>query len=188
MRNLLGLLLLGGLFLTHLSADSVQYNLVSFGGGAYQYQYTFNGAFSSPYEVVDLVFDSSYTSVTSPVATPSNDWFTFILQGVPGGPHDYIAEALIANPPLNGTFSVNFTYAAQSPDPTIPGSQQFMFDQFDSNGNFVSQLSSGLTTQQSITDPVVPEPSSFALSGMLLAILMCFAVRRKTHPATSPRA
>jgi hypothetical protein len=186
MRNLLGLLLLGGFFLTHLSADSVQYQLTSFGGGSYQYQYFINGTFNTAYEVVDIVFDTSYTGVTN-TSSLSSDWSSFILQPAPLGPSDYIAETLDTTAPLNGTFSVKFSYSAQNGDPTVPGPQTFMFDQYDSHGNFVHHISQGLTTQQSITDPVVPEPSSFALSGMLLAVLVSFAARRKARLATDAR-
>jgi hypothetical protein len=166
----------------NLSADSVQYQLTNLGGNSYQYQYFVTGNFSVPNVVVDLQFDTSYSSVTN-VSVLSSDWSSFVLNPVPGGPEDYIAHALVANPALNGIFAVTFTYNAQNGDPALPGSQTFMFDQFDNNGNFVSQLSSGLTTQQNVTSPVVPEPSSLGLSGMMLAGIAYVAARRKSRLA-----
>ena len=188
MRNLLWLLLVGGLSLPNLSATTIQYQLISLGGSSYQYQYFFNGTFGAN-QVVNLSFDPSYSlNLSSAVATPATDWFSFALGPVvTGAPSNYLAEALVDNPSLNGTFSVNFTYAAQNGDPALPGSQPFELDQFV-GGNKAGVITSGFTTQQSITDPVVPEPSSFALSGMLLAVLICLAVRRKAHPATAARA
>jgi hypothetical protein len=199
MRNLLWLLLLGGFFLTHLSADSVQYQLTSLGGGNYQYQYFLSGNFNPPdpgtYLALDITFDTSYSNLVNTSTASSSNWLTFVLQPVPGnppGPGDYIAEAKITNPPLNGTFSVSFAYSPVSGDPAVPGSQAWMEDEFNKSDGSIHQpsvtLPSGLTTPQSIADPVVPEPSSFALSGMLLAVLICLAVRRKAHPATAPRA
>jgi len=184
MRNLLGLLLLSGLFLTQLSADTVQYELVSFGGNSYQYQYFLGGNFAAN-QAVFLSFDSSYSlNLSSAVATPTSDWFSFALGPVSSGaPSNYVAEALVNNPSLSGTFSVNFTYAAQNGDPALPGSQSFEVDQFV-NGNNAGKITSGVTTQQIITDPVVPEPASFALSGIgLLVVLICLAVRRRERPA-----
>ena len=188
MRNLLWLLLCGSLCLTNLSATSIQYQLVSLGGNSYKYQYFFNGAFSAN-QAINLSFDTSYTlNLSSAVATPGTDWFSFALGPViSGAPSNYIAEALVNNPSLNGTFSVNFTYAAQNGDPALPGSQPFEIDQFV-NGNIAGVLASGLTTQQNITDPVVPEPSSLMLSGILLAFLFCLVVRRKANPTNSARA
>ena len=199
MRNLLWLLLLGGLFLTHLSADSVQYQLTSLGGGTYQYQYFLSGNFNPPdpgtYLALDITFDTSYSNLVN-TSTLSSNWLSFVLQPVPGnppGPGDYIAEAKIVNPPLNGTFSVKFAYSPVGGDPAVPGSQAWMEDEFNKSDGSIFQssapLPSGLTTPQSIADPAaVPEPSSFALSGMLLAVLIGFAVRAKAHRATATRA
>jgi len=182
MRNFLWLLLCGGLYVANLSADSVQYSLTSNGGNSYTYQYFLNSSFTQPYEVLDVVFDASYTNVTNASVLNGASWSSFILNPAPGDTqHDYYAEALVSNPPLNGTFAVTFTYSALNGDPSTPGSQAFMFEQFDSNGNFVSQLSSGLTTQQSITDPAVPEPSSVGLSGMMLAGLAYLRARRNAQ-------
>ena len=198
MRNLLWLLLCGALFLTNLSADSVQYQLTSLGGGTYQYQYFLSGNFNPPdpgtYLALDITFDTSYSNLVN-TSSSSSSWLSFVLQPVPGnppGPGDYIAEAKVTNPPLNGTFSVSFAYSPVSGDPAVPGPQAWMEDEFNKSDGSIFQpsapLPSGLTTLQSTADPVVPEPSSFALSGMLLAALICFAVRRKAHPATAARA
>jgi len=193
MRNLLWLLLLGGLFLIQLSADTVQYQVTSLGGGNYQYQYFLTGSFNPPdpgtYLALDITFDTSYSNlVSSP--SPSN-WLTFPLQPVPGnppGPGDYIAEALITNPPLNGTFTVQFAYSPVSGDPAIPGAQTWMEDEFSQSTAQLVQpsvtLPSGVTTLQSNGSSPVPEPANFALSGIgLLAVLILLAVRRIKRPA-----
>lgn len=198
MRNLILLCLVSGLGVMHLSADSIQYSITNLGGNEWQYSYTLSGVYNQYQSIqLDLCSASSgctdgslYSNLTGSLGSNSgSDWSLMVYQPNSGAdePGTFQLQSLVNTDPLNGPFSVDFDYTGTG----TPGAQYFSVYQLDSNGNYVSTIL-GAAPGQPVTDGVlttlladpVPEPASFAFSGIgLLVLAACKAMRRKAPPA-----
>lgn len=180
MRNLLWLPLWGCLLLINLSAATIEYQFTALPTpGQYRYTYTFEGTFSQNQQI-DIQFNPAiYASLFNWQAGPDWDLLVFQPNQPMGATGDYLALALVNNPSLVGPFSVDFTFVGQ---PQNGGPQTFSIDQFDSNGNYVGNVTTGETVRD--TYESVPEPRGLALSGVaLLALFGCWAARRRVGAA-----
>lgn len=183
MRHLLLLSFCGGLFLTHLSADTyqIQYQVTSIGTDDYQYTYyvsDLTGNFLENQEV-DIEFDPTlyaYGSLSN--ATGPSGWDLSAGDGdlvqpntVDGNVGEFAPYYLDSTQTNNMTFTLDVAYSGTGE----PGAQSFIIDQFNSAGTMSSSIGSGTT---SLLDPT-PEPANVGLSGIgLLVLAVCAAVRR----------
>jgi hypothetical protein len=177
-----------GVLAAHLRAGSIGYQETSLGGNSYTYTYFLSGFNLSVNQALDIQFGASQYGVLSNGVVGSGFSLMLLQPNNPQGAFgDYLAEAIVNNPSLTGTFSVNFTFLGQG----LPGAQAFVVDQFDQNNNFVSVIGSGTTALQqgsggtggsgSGTQTDTPEPSAFLLAGLgLLAVSIGGRLRRRS--------
>ena len=175
MRIPLWLPVWAGLLGTNLAAGTIQFQVTNLGSNVYEYDYFLTGITISANEELDFQFDHSlYGSLSSPGA-PSG-YILMLLQpnNPPGTNGVYSVYAPVANLSTSGTFKVDFSYLG----PGQPGSQPYVLNQFDLNGNLISSPGSGTTT--AISGASVPEPYSFSLVGVGLFLGGAWwAVRRR---------
>lgn len=123
-------------------------------------------------EALAIYFDvARYRNLENPIA-PNADWLAFVLQPDPSVPPagtagEFDALAIGKNPQVAGLFSVEFVWLAAG----TPGSQPFDVLRFDSAGQFVDLLDTGVTQPTT-----VPEPATALLTATGLAL---FARRRR---------
>lgn len=125
-----------------------------------QYTYLLSGFALPQYAEIEIVFpealfgtlsnDAPVTDFSISVAQPNNPF---------GADGDYMAEALITDPPLTGPFTVDFTYTGTG----TPGAQQYLIQQFAANGNYLGLVGSGSTVASQ-----APEPGNLSLAGLLV--------------------
>lgn len=185
--RLLRQILLSGLLAFSLSAGTVvQYQLTTAGTtGTYEYIVSgFNFSANQPclsdsvppgnpglecFDVMDIEFDPNvFSQISNGVAPAGFDVLLFQPNNPPQAPGDYIAEAIVNQPSLNGIFSVDFALVGNG----TPGSQQYSIDQFDTAGLFMGAVplnASGATVGNTVL-PVsaTPEPASLSLCGAAL--------------------
>jgi hypothetical protein len=142
-------------------ADStqIQYQVSNISGSEWSYTYTLNTA--TPFaanEGLTVFFTRGLFSNLQDPPPSATDWFAFSLQPGPTLLTDglYTALALTGGASLSGPFTITFDYSG----PGSPGSQAFSIDQFDSNGNLLSNVTRGFTTPLT---QVVPEPATGVL-------------------------
>lgn len=186
MRNLFWLSLCGSLFIANLSADSIQYTITDLDNGEYEYNYFLTGEYDANQVVeIDLCSAASNCSdwalYNNPVdmSNAGEDWSTGAFEADPAGnlPGLWLAESLVDDASLTGSFSVYFQYTGSG----TPGPQPFSVWEL-SDGNPTNLITSGTTTLMQ-TDPT-PEPASWALSGLALLVIAAFKlIRRKARPA-----
>lgn len=139
----------------------------------YRYTYNLTGAQITTNQEIQIRFDpTKYKTLTNgvPSGGGSFDLVLFQPDSPPGTPGDYSLLALVPNPSMAGIFSVEFVWIGVG----APGEQPFFINQFDGQGQFISQLESGMTVSSGI-----PEPSTlFIGAGGLLALGL---VRQSRH-------
>jgi len=169
MRNLLWLALWSCLIVTTSSAATIEYQLsVLPTPGQYRYTYTIEGTFSQN-QVIDIQFDPTlYGSLFNGQA--GSDWNLLVFQpNIPLGAYgDYSILALINNPSVAGTFSVDFTYLGTG---DLGGPQMFTVDQYDANGNYISNVTTSSTI---VAYDSVPEPTGVAFSSIGLLVICAY--------------
>jgi len=184
MRNLIWLVLIGGLIVTNLSAITIDYTLSSLGSSQYEYTYTISGTFNADEAIfIDFPTTSPADSNLSIPVSPSSNWTATIEPSLGGGqPIDIEYMSQVNSPSLAGPFVVEFTYTGTGQ----PGPQNYDVNQYDSTQTVLEQMVvvNGTTVLQAGT---VPEPSGLGLSAMaLLAMGACWAVRRVRRPSPAP--
>ncbi len=156
------------------AAPIVGFQVSSLGPNFYRYTYFPSGIAFTANQELDILFDpATYGTLSNGKAPSGFDVLLVQPNNPPGAFGEYSALALVNNPPLTGTFSVDFTFLGLG----LPGSQPFTINQLDANGRIVSTTPQQLTTPQGSTN--VPEPAtvSLAAAGMLIGGLL-WATRR----------
>jgi hypothetical protein len=106
----------------------------------------------------DIRFDPTrYGALSNGIASPGFDLVILQPNNPPGAFGDYDAMALTDNPPVGGPFRVDFVWLG----PGQPGSQPFLINQFDANGNFEAVIAQGVTVPAA---QVIPEPGTWLLT------------------------
>lgn len=134
-----------------------------------RYNYGISGGSFDTFQSFDILFDESlYTQLTNGIAPVDFDVLVLQPDLALASDGHYEAMALFTNPPLSGIFQVDFVYLGAGQ----PGSQPFLINQYDANGDLVSVLSQGTTVP--FGEQVIPEPStlSFVVGGMAAAALI----------------
>jgi hypothetical protein len=137
----------------------IQYQATNISGDEWSYTYKVTSAPFAANEAFTVFFGlGSYSNLQAAPPSPSG-WSTFSLQpdAILFTNGLYTALALTPGASLAGPFTITFDYLGLG----TPGSQAFSVDQFDSNGNLISNVTTGFTTPLSQT---VPEPAT----GLLL--------------------
>jgi len=177
MRFTLRLALCVVLWVTSLAAGTIQFAVTDLGAGTYRYTYILSGFSFSVNQELDIQFDANlYSNLTNGVVGTGFNLVLLQPNNPPGLPGDYSAMALIDNPPLDGPFSVDFTYLGEG----APGPQPYFINQYDDQGHFLETLESGASSP-------IPEPATVALAGGgLLALGAALRHRRKTRRESRP--
>jgi hypothetical protein len=179
MTRLLWLSLGAGLLGTNLIASTIEFQATRLGQNSYRYTYAVSDFTFGLNQELDIRFDPTlYGTLSNGLA--GSEFSVLLLQpnNPPGTFGDYSALAQVQNPSLAVPFSVDFTFLGSG----TPGSQPFLINQFDANGNFVLTLASGDTTLQETT---VPEPAGLLLTGgglLMCAGLLFIRGRREYRP------
>jgi hypothetical protein len=124
---------------------------------------------------LDIQFDPTLFGELSNGTTPSGFIVNlFQPNNPPGAPGDFSALNTSGGT-VTGSFSVDAVYLGSG----SPGPQTYTIDQFDSQGNFVAQVSEGSTTP---SNGAVPEPGSAWLGGSGLAMSgVWWMIRRRAR-------
>ena len=168
----------------NVSASTIQYQITALPTpGLFQFTYELIGFSFMAGQQLDISFNPGlYGSLSDPVA---GSGFTGVMVLQPndpstGVPGDYLATALVNNPSLSGTFSVDFTYLNGS---TSIGSQNSSqpYTVYDFSDG-VNVAASGQTIQDQTG--TVPEPASLSITAVgLLLIGACSFLRRRLRGA-----
>jgi hypothetical protein len=128
------------------------------GGGdtLYRYTYTLSGIAFMQNQELDIEFDPTVVGELSNGVSPAGFDLLLLQPNDPtGAPGEYSLLALVNNPSLAGTFSVDFTFHG----PGVPGIQQFFL--FDDSQVPAVQIEMG-NTSAAVTG-ATPEPWSLVL-------------------------
>lgn len=144
----------------NLAAGVIQYQVTPLStSGDFRYAYTLSGLTFQANQELDIQFPAATSSLLRNGAAPAGFLLNlFQPNNPPGAQGDYSALATVNNPSTAGPFGVDFKYSG----PGQPGSQSYLINQFDSNGNFVQTLATGQTTPLAVSG--VPEPASVSLA------------------------
>jgi len=144
-------------------ADSaqIQYQVSNVSGDECSYTYTPNSTPFAANEAFTVFFTQGLSSNLQDPPPSPDGWFVFSTQPDATVLTDglYTALALIDGASLTGPFTITFDYSG----PGTPGSQDFSIDQFDTNGNLLNNVATGVTTPFAAQ---VPEPAT----GLLLLV------------------
>jgi len=186
MRNLIRLSLLAGLTFGSLSAATITYSVTSLGTttlGNPNFRYTYNltGAPLALNQELDILFEvSRFASIFNGVASPGIglDLLLFPVGNPIGADGRYSLLALVNNPSMIGTFTVDVAYILSGNAPT-PGAQSYFIDQLNAQGNVTGRVTTGTTgtTINPGQDPI-PEPGTILLSAAGLAFVVWARKRR----------
>ena len=171
------LLVFAGLFTSSTAfAGLIQYQDSSIGTTAFgdtMYRFTFyvSGFTLQANQELDIRFASNqFTALSNPTGGPG--FSVLVLQ--PNSPLGTTGVfSALTLPTYNNQAMSLFTVDAAFTGNGNPGSQQFYVNQYDSSGNFISTLQSGVTVA------ATPEPSTFALGGVMLALGSAWRVARR---------
>jgi hypothetical protein len=137
----------------------------------YRYAYSIVDVTFHPRQELDILFDPVlFCNLSDGRAGAGFDVMLFQPNNPPGSPGHYTAMALVDNPTLDA-FRVDFTFLG----PGVPGSQPFLINQFDENGQLVEIIDSGVST--------VPEPGNFLIVVPILAGMWRAVLRRRARTA-----
>jgi hypothetical protein len=166
----------------HADGTGVEYQTINLGGSEWQYTYTLTGTALGANQAFTVFFDPTLTSnlgdtstdFTNPSSAAATNWASFVLQGdsVLLSTGLYTALSLTGAGGNTDIFTVTFDYLGTG----APGSQAFSVDQFDADGNHISNVETGQTTPFVSTAPV-PEPGSALLLLLGAAVLLGLGLR-----------
>jgi hypothetical protein len=175
MRKLLTITMWVGLVAANLPAGTVSYDFSILpyappagspaGSSMLQVTYLLSNFTFLANQELDVSFDPTAFGTLSNAVAPSGFVVNLFQPGDPvSAPGDFSALATSGAPSVSGPFSVDVVYFGSGQ----PGAQPFTVDQFNAQGNFVSEVTSGTTTPAGNTS--IPEPGSFWLGGIGLFI------------------
>jgi hypothetical protein len=166
MEMIIRLVLSAGMIVANLSAAAiVQFQVADLGGNLHRYNYSVSGYAFQQNQELAISFDPVlYGTLSNAVGGSGFSLLLLQPNNPPGASGDYSALALANNPSLAGPFRVDFIFKGSG----IPAAQPFSINQYDQSGNFLSTISSGVTTPLASTG--IPEPGSLSLGS--LALLM----------------
>jgi len=152
------LALLAAVSAGRLTAANVAFQITNLGSNNYRYDYTVSGIQFQVNQEFDVRFNPALYGTLSNGAAPAGfDLLLLQPNNPPGVFGDYSAMALVNNPSLSGTFRVDVVYLGNG----LPGSQPFFINQLDANGNILSVITSGNSTQ---VGGSTPEPAGWTLA------------------------
>ena len=147
-----------------LNAAKITFQVIPLGGNSFHYDYEISGMTFLTDEQIDIIFDGSlYGTLSNATAGTGFSVFLLPTNNPPGTSGDYLAEALVDNPPLTGPFGVDFVFTGTGE----PGPQPFAIYQLDQDGNIIGVVQSGVTEEQSAS---VPEPVTFLPVALVVAV------------------
>lgn len=161
-------------------ADGVEYQATIVSGNEWQYAYTLTGTPLNANQGLTVFFDPALTlnltnaslDAINPASVAATAWSSFTIPYDPTLSSDgyYTALALINADTTADGFAVDFNYLGSG----SPGSQAFSIDQYDANGNLISNLQTGETTP--LTTVATPEPGtgSLLILGAFVVVMAMF--------------
>jgi hypothetical protein len=157
-----------------VNAGTIQFQVSNTGTpGTFQYTYLLSGFNFGPSQELLIDFPVSvYSSISNGAPVAGYDVELFGVNVPPGTDGDYTSEALEQSPPLTGPFTVDFTLV----NGQQPGPQQFEIFQLDQNGDIEQPALPG----GGVTTAAVPEPASFTLAALGLAVGSVLWIRRRS--------
>lgn len=157
------LTLWAGCLVTQVSAAPiVGFQVSNLGTNLFRYTYFLSGVTFPANQELDVFFDPLlYGSLSNGKAPSGFDVLLVQPNNPPGTFGEYSVLALVNNPSLAGTFSVDFTFLKPGQQ---PGPQPFAIGTFSTNGFNNIPGSPGVTTPQAATN--VPEPTSLLLAAV----------------------
>lgn len=170
------LLVFAGLFTTSTTyAGLIQYQDTNIGstiGGdtIYRYTFTVSGITLQANNELDIRFDPTQVKTLSN-PTGGSGFNVLVLQpNSPLGSTGVFSALALVNNPVFTPFTVDVTYLF----PGKPGSQPYFVNEYDANHMFVRTLQTGVTV-----GTATPEPGTFGLGGLLLALGSAWRVHRR---------
>jgi hypothetical protein len=174
MSKLTSLALWVGLTAVSLSAGTVSYDFSVLpyappadspaGSSVLQLTYLLSNFTFEANQELDIQFDpSQYGTMSSGQAPSAFELNLFQPNNPPGAFGDFSAFTA-TGASVSGPFSVDVVYFGSG----TPGPQAFSVDQFNADGSFASEVTSGFTTPDS--NSAVPEPGSCWLGGIGLMV------------------
>jgi hypothetical protein len=172
------LLVFAGLFTTSTTyAGLIKYSDTNigttvFGDTIYRYTFTVSGITLQANQELDIRFNPAlFKTLSNP--TGGSGFSVLVLQpNSPLGDTGVFSALALVNNPVLSPFTVDVTYASAFD----PGSQPYLVNQYDANHMFVSTIQSGFTVPAA-----TPEPSTFGLGGLMLAIGSVWRVKRRSR-------
>ncbi len=162
-HRMLSFATLCALFAAHFAyAGTIDYQITALPGGLpgqplFQYTYYLSGFNFVSYQEIDFVYAANlFGSLSNGAVTPGFEFLLFQPNNPPGTTGDFSVMALTDLGAVAVSWSVDVTYLGSGP----PGTQIFLVDQFNANGDLVQSLGSGETT-------AIPEPGTFVLAGLV---------------------
>ncbi len=171
-RSVIAVLFIALLLPAVSQATTINYAASSLGGSVWRYDYSIeNNTLTDPIAEFTIYFSETLYENLTVLSSPI-DWDSIVVQPDPGLPANGFFDALPLSTSLAlgasaGLFSITFTYLGTS----IPGIQ--LFDVYDDSFNL---LDSGSTLPMS----PVPEPDTFIMMMLGLALLIGFKTKRST--------
>jgi hypothetical protein len=164
-------LLLLGIASSVGSAATVGFEVASLGGNEYRYSYSFTGFTLAENEEIDIRFNPTlFGTLSNGVAPPDFDLLVLQPNTPPGAFGDYSLLALIDDPPMDGSFTIDVLYLGAG----TPGAQPYFINQYDAMGTLTSSTAGGLTVSAS----AVPEPATSVLVGGAMLAVCLTRIRR----------
>jgi hypothetical protein len=164
-------LLLLGIASGGASAATVDFEVTSLGGNEYRYSYSFTGFALTENEEIDIRFNPAlFGALSNGAAPPDFDLLVLQPNNPPGAFGDYSLLALIDNPSMDGSFTIDVVYLGAG----TPGAQPYSINQYDATGTLTSTTPGGVTVDAS----AVPEPATFVLVGGAVLAVSLIRIRR----------
>jgi hypothetical protein len=188
MWKLTTLALWAGCVAANLSAGTVSYDFTVLpiappadapaGSSMLQLTYLLSNFSLVANQELDISFDPTLYGTLSNGTAPSGFLLNlFQPDNPPGAPGDFSALAL-SGASVTGSFSTDVVYFGSGQ----PAAQSYSINQFNTDGSFASEVTSGFTTPSS--DTAVPEPGSFWLGGVgFMIVAGWWFIRRRSRQA-----
>ena len=153
------------------SAATVNFDITSLGGNEYRYSYSFTGFTLAENEEIDIRFNPAlFGTLSNGVAPPDFDLLVLQPNNPPGAFGDYSLLALVDDPSMDGSFTIDVVYLGAG----TPGAQPYSINQYDATGALTSTTPGGVTVNAS----AIPEPATSALVGGALLAVCLIRIRR----------